>query len=222
MDDLDDSVNFGKLHKELTSAVERDEKYQRENAAKFRAIQQKVANYDEFRDIVDASHLQPLQREDKLGGIAYQKWNVGSNPTATYNVTNTNTSTTSYQPPENTQQFNKIWKHQCKTQDEKLQFLLSIDIDDFKKFTQLECSITGEILTVLHACTDDGCYPKILYILDAIRSSKRFALQMRFLDNKQKEQVKELFHNLSQWNIRIDIQEICKMINSLKTSFHID
>ena len=44
-----DSINFDKLEKELQSAVDADAKYWRENDAKFRAIEQKVATYDDFK-----------------------------------------------------------------------------------------------------------------------------------------------------------------------------
>ena len=45
----EDIINFDKLESELDAAVEADAHYQRENDAKFRAIHQKVATYDEFR-----------------------------------------------------------------------------------------------------------------------------------------------------------------------------
>jgi hypothetical protein len=46
---FEDSINFDKLEKELEAAVESDNRYWRENDAKFRAINQKVATYEEFR-----------------------------------------------------------------------------------------------------------------------------------------------------------------------------
>jgi len=45
----EDKVDFGKLEKEITNAVEADQKYWRENDAKLRAVHQKVATYEEFR-----------------------------------------------------------------------------------------------------------------------------------------------------------------------------
>jgi len=45
----EDKINFSKLERELADAVEADAKYNRENDAKFRAVHQKVASYDEFR-----------------------------------------------------------------------------------------------------------------------------------------------------------------------------
>ena len=62
-----EGIDFQKLEKELASAVEADAKYQRENDAKFRAVEQRVASYEEFRDIVNAAHLKPLERKDITG-----------------------------------------------------------------------------------------------------------------------------------------------------------
>ena len=42
-------IDFDILEEELEKAIVADEKYQRENDAKFRAVEQKVATYDEFR-----------------------------------------------------------------------------------------------------------------------------------------------------------------------------
>uniref|UniRef100_A0A671P4D4 Coiled-coil domain containing 103 n=1 Tax=Sinocyclocheilus anshuiensis TaxID=1608454 RepID=A0A671P4D4_9TELE len=50
-------------------------KYQKENYAKFRALNKNVASYEEFRDIVLASHLQPLDRKDISGAPRKQPWN---------------------------------------------------------------------------------------------------------------------------------------------------
>lgn len=48
-DDDDDIINFSALETELHAAIEEDAKYWQENDAKFRAIEQRVATYDEFR-----------------------------------------------------------------------------------------------------------------------------------------------------------------------------
>lgn len=42
-------MDFNILEKDLETAIAADEKYYRENSAKFRAVEQKVASYDEFR-----------------------------------------------------------------------------------------------------------------------------------------------------------------------------
>jgi hypothetical protein len=65
----DGTIDFGKLEKQLLVAVDEDARYRRENDAKFRAVAQNVASYEEFKDIVAASHLKPLDKKDTEGII---------------------------------------------------------------------------------------------------------------------------------------------------------
>ena len=44
-----DAIDFNKLETELYAALDEDQRYWRENDAKFRAVNQKVATYEEFR-----------------------------------------------------------------------------------------------------------------------------------------------------------------------------
>lgn len=46
---MSDEIDMSKLRKQLGEAVQADEVYWRENDAKFRAVRQKVASYEEFR-----------------------------------------------------------------------------------------------------------------------------------------------------------------------------
>ena len=45
----EDKIDFGKLEKELFTAVEADASYWRENDAKLRAMNQRVESYDQFK-----------------------------------------------------------------------------------------------------------------------------------------------------------------------------
>ena len=47
------------LECELTDTIEQDSRYWRENNAKFRAVAQN-ATYEQFEEIVKASHLKPI------------------------------------------------------------------------------------------------------------------------------------------------------------------
>lgn len=91
-------MDFEPLHKEVAAAVEADKKYQRENDAKFRAVEQRVESYDEFewvwieksafevidfvfRAIVKGCHLRPLDKKEHIAGLSRSipSWNaVGS------------------------------------------------------------------------------------------------------------------------------------------------
>lgn len=65
----DEGIDFRRLERELALAVETDAKYDRENSAKLRAVEQRVGSYEEFRDIVSAAHLKPLERKDITGWL---------------------------------------------------------------------------------------------------------------------------------------------------------
>ncbi|KAM9844198.1 dynein axonemal assembly factor 19 isoform 2-T2 [Aulostomus maculatus] len=69
-----DIIDFSALERELQAAVESDRKYRQENDAKLRAVAQKVASYEEFRDLVLSSHLKPLEKNDK-NFARKQPWN---------------------------------------------------------------------------------------------------------------------------------------------------
>ena len=45
----EDWIDFGRLEKELDEAVQKDARYWRENDAKFRAVEQRVETYEQFR-----------------------------------------------------------------------------------------------------------------------------------------------------------------------------
>ncbi|XP_029997825.1 dynein axonemal assembly factor 19 [Sphaeramia orbicularis] len=70
-----DVINFSALQRELQTAVEAELKYKRENDAKLRAVNQKVASYQEFRDLVLASHLKPLHKTHTDASPWKQRWN---------------------------------------------------------------------------------------------------------------------------------------------------
>lgn len=55
-----DAINFKALERELQAALAADEKYQRENAAKLQAVEQRVPSYEEFR-LVCSSIMRPLR-----------------------------------------------------------------------------------------------------------------------------------------------------------------
>ena len=57
-------ASLDQVETELNSMLAQDRSYWRENDAKFRAVAQN-ATYEQFEDIVKASHLKPLEKTDK-------------------------------------------------------------------------------------------------------------------------------------------------------------
>uniref|UniRef100_A0AAQ6INV4 Dynein attachment factor N-terminal domain-containing protein n=1 Tax=Anabas testudineus TaxID=64144 RepID=A0AAQ6INV4_ANATE len=70
-----DVIDFPVLERELQAALESERRYVRENDAKLRAVSQRVGSYNEFRDLVLACHLKPLEKKDKEGSPRKQPWN---------------------------------------------------------------------------------------------------------------------------------------------------
>ena len=58
------SATLDRLESELNSVLEQDSRYWTENDAKFRAVAQNVS-FEQFEEIVKASHLKPLEKKDK-------------------------------------------------------------------------------------------------------------------------------------------------------------
>ncbi|CAL8238303.1 unnamed protein product [Lota lota] len=70
----DEVIDFVSLERELWCAVQEEQKVQRENSAKLRAVSQRLATYQEFRDIVLSCHLKPLDQKERRG-TGRHTWN---------------------------------------------------------------------------------------------------------------------------------------------------
>ena len=57
----DAGINFDALSAVVNDQLAKDAKYDRENDAKFRAVRQRVATYEEFENIVIGAHLKPMK-----------------------------------------------------------------------------------------------------------------------------------------------------------------
>ncbi|KAG8566627.1 hypothetical protein GDO81_013323 [Engystomops pustulosus] len=189
-------LDFRELERELAIAVAADEKYQRENAAKFRAIHQKVASYEEFRDIVAASNLKPLERKDKIGGDRKQPWN----PTAT-------TSSSSKEPacavlqesltePRNASEFSRDWRR--KDQKERYNFLLQLGAKKLSFIFHAEvCSgLLGDFLCVFDEYLQDMQVGEVMEILQCLAKTPRFDLNLVFLSKDEMDHCQRLFMKL--------------------------
>lgn len=196
----DDGIDFRKLEKELALAVEADAKYVRENDAKFRAVEQRVASYEEFRDIVSAAHLKPLERKDITGEKSgKQPWNPHAQGKSQTTLTNSNLSLLpASKMPKTTHEFTKAWKRQCKTELDKYQLLLGIGGQGLRSIFKAEISMghLGEFLVILHNCLDEKDTSKILVILQELSRTNRFDLCLKFLGEEEKVVASKLFKQL--------------------------
>lgn len=204
-----DGIDFNKLNQEFNKAREADLKYSRENEAKFRAVNQNVGSYEEFRDIVTASHLQPLER-DSITKVksASQPWNtvlIQSHDKHEEEVTPLHEKGGDQTPINSSSiktrdEFMKGWQ---KT-DNKIAYILSFDVD-FIRFV-FKCDIPFNILekTVEGLLSEISFFDdlqKVVDLLQAFTFSERFCLTVRFLNKKDVENIKKLLQEIEKCGI---------------------
>lgn len=211
-------IDVGKVEKELVTALEADRKYSRENDAKFRAVNQRVATYEEFRDIVKASHLNCLDRDDISGKKARkQPWN----PLATsleegsgFHGDPPSDETHTYPNITNLQEFMREWKRLKETPKDQYLFLLNIGSDHLYSLFKTEISILlGEFLTVLNLCFTTEDSDAVVKILRQLSACSRFKLALGFLRKDQKRAAEELVAKLKGGGVSEDnrTEELFKM-----------
>ncbi|XP_048685757.1 Ig-like V-type domain-containing protein FAM187A isoform X1 [Caretta caretta] len=122
------AIDFCALERELQAAVAADEKYQRENDAKFRAVHQKVASYEEFRDIVLASHLKPLEKKDKMGKKKNLLWNSYATQANGKQDREMELAQGWDGLPETSADFYRYWRRCLKSGQERYQFLFQLGV----------------------------------------------------------------------------------------------
>ncbi|KAJ7992157.1 hypothetical protein DPEC_G00275620 [Dallia pectoralis] len=201
MSDSTIAINFSALERELLSAVEADKKYQRENDAKFRALHQKVGTYEEFRDIVLASHLKPLDAKDKAGSSRKQPWNVlfsthkGQNQTSCDDL---KPQVSEFQP-RTALEFSRDWRRLgCGTPGEKYGLLLSLGGEGLLAIFKAEVGfgLLGEFIEVLSTGLQPGDESSVTDILDSLSKTPRFSLNMSLLSPRERDTCQELFYNI--------------------------
>ncbi len=222
-----DEIDFSKLEKELSAAVEADNKYSRENAAKFRAVEQRVGSYEEFRDIVLASHLKPLERKDiygeskrhqPLNSLCDAKKTNSSSENQAGKISNNEMDGNLPTQPTSAVDFVKSWKKLSKEISLKYEYITRIIKTALleKLLTSEQIGdILGEILVVLDTNFTSIDAGKMIDILKNLKKSKRFPLWLQFLTKSEKQSAANLFEKLED---AVD-EEQQYIIDELKNDF---
>ncbi|XP_067869240.1 coiled-coil domain-containing protein 103 [Heterodontus francisci] len=194
-----ETLDFQALERELQTALSLDEKHKRENDAKFRAIHQKVGSYEEFRDIVLASHLKPLDLRDKLGA-RNQPWNICAKSTNTKDSVQVGLSKHPNSQPKTAAEFSRDWRRYYITEPEKYDFLLKLGGQCLGNIFRAEIGFgfLGEFLGILcdHFQLTDG--QAVYRILLHLSQTQRFDLNVDFLSSREREKGLRLFQMLQQ------------------------
>lgn len=208
MSRIDEKVDFKVLETELQNAIQEDFKYWRENSAKLRAVNQRVSSYDEFRDIVKAAHLKPLEKHGG-GGIKQTGciWNslvhrekehyvqIYKEPTQDSTVPNLNKAT-EHQNSMNTLQL--LSGFVFLTQEEKFELLKKLGTRELD-ITEIEIpmGVLGNIVETLADVMEsheDNIH--IVNVIEILANSKRFCLSLDFLTATEKKNFAELIKKL--------------------------
>ncbi|KAM9474328.1 dynein axonemal assembly factor 19-like isoform 1-T2 [Salvelinus alpinus] len=203
MEDSPEVINFSALERELQSAVEADNKYQRENDAKFHALHQKVGTYEEFRDIVLASHLKPLDRKDKAEAPRKQPWNAlastdkGQNQTSCDEI-GLKPQLSEFQP-RTASEFSRDWRRfGSEKPEDKYSLLLSLGGEGLRDIFRAEVGfgLLGEFLVFLSSGLQPGDEATVIGVLEGLSNTPRFGINMSLLSRAEREACGELFQNL--------------------------
>ncbi|GFR82822.1 coiled-coil domain-containing protein 103-like [Elysia marginata] len=229
----DDHLDFGKVEKEAKSLVDYDERYWVENSAKIRAVEQRVASYDEFREIVMAAHLKPLEKEDKISsmGTFTQVWNQSAlrksqkDATGADNEANAKDSKdqASFQVPQTGPEFLQRWKRECINLTQKREFLFAVGPSKMCELfkTDISGGLLGEFLECfLHEFSDSQALP-VVELLESLSTSQRFSLSLAFLSKKEKEQLIALFEKLGSVHSTEEAASFEERLASLKRIYSV-
>lgn len=218
-----DRIDFIKLEKEFAAAVEADKKYSRENAAKFRAVEQKVGSYDEFRNIVLASNLQPLDRNDiesvnktkqTLNPIFIAKQQTGNVKPESIDLCG---DIDPKRQPETVDTFVKKWKRVSKTNPARYHQIISLSQDVFGKIlsSDLVGDLLGDILIALNGCFADENAYVIANCLQCLSKNARFKLSIQFLNKNERQAIHEIMEKLTLANNGCNID----ILNDVRSAF---
>ncbi|XP_059127885.1 coiled-coil domain-containing protein 103 isoform X1 [Peromyscus eremicus] len=194
-----DAINFKTLEKELQAALAADEKYKRENAAKLRAVEQRVPSYEEFRGIVLASHLKPLEQKDKVRGKRTVPWNCHSTRERTFQdvATEIPQEKSPFQPATSAE-FYRDWRRHLRSGPERYQALLQLGGPELGHLFQNDVGfgLLGELLVALAEHVKLSDRAAVLGILHSLASTGRFTLNLSLLSPAEREGCQRLFEKL--------------------------
>eukprot|EP00045_Choanoeca_perplexa_P005503 m.46569 g.46569 ORF g.46569 m.46569 type:complete len:237 (-) comp13157_c0_seq8:1467-2177(-) len=209
-----DAINFDQLNATLQRAVDKEDKYYRENDAKFRAVAQKVQSYEEFEDIVKASHIKPMTEDIAQLELKRSSWSTSGREKERERRRLCQASS---QPSldlsqltiERPQDFDRAW-HACQSNNQRYQLLLAVGGKQLHTLFKAGLGLTflGEALAALCESKTVEDRDDISLLLRAFGRTERFDLTLEFLSDKDKAKAVLLLKYASQG---VDQSELDKL-----------
>jgi len=192
-------IDLRKLAKNFANEKSKEDRYWQRNDAKFRAVHQRCTNYDEFRQIVEAAHLRPLDRNETLTlerrPIA---WNQPAAKDSSSDIVLPSESTVHHPirffTPRNTTEFLQQWRRM--ENEMKLNYLHQLNNFDNLFLLDIPTDFLHELslLYQSNSLLNDG--ELIVNILINLIKSKRFELMKTFLTDQNRFELDQLFSRL--------------------------
>lgn len=195
-------INFNELNRVVNDQLSADAKYDRENDAKFRAVKQRVATYEEFENIVIGAHLKPMKEDVRDLDLKRSSWDSSGRARerarekerkdALAVVREETSSTRGKRVTRNGQDFRRNWKS-CKANDDKYRYLLEIGSDAVSSLFKsgVDDFLGPFVETLNHGYCADDCW-EVVKFLSALSSTPRFGLALDMMDDSELDAVKAL------------------------------
>ncbi|XP_017757140.1 PREDICTED: coiled-coil domain-containing protein 103 [Eufriesea mexicana] len=207
-------VNYKNMELELLEALRADRLYKLQNDAKLKAVEQKVPTYEDFRQLVNAAHLKPLEHAD-VKSKTKSIWNSvlhtdNSNMMMSLDKSKDqhsgdylrsvakNGNDLENEIPTTFAQFVQVWKT---LKGYELKFnclkLLRHTLREKIFCTEIPSTLFVQLIDIClqNLSITDNIVP-IIDILHALAKCNRFYLTLDFMTQTEKEMSTRLFRNL--------------------------
>ena len=235
-------IDTEKIQNQVRRELQAEEKYQRENSAKFRAIEQRVPTYEDFRQMVLASNLKPLDKGESMTELKSrnQIWNSAANGTQDQLYLEKRSETQAKEnildlKPKTNLEFMKVWRDlEKKGFDDKAKFGYLYNLSAESLLLIFKSEINGEILgkfltlfekqIKLIDSEDSECLLKVSFVLNCLKGfikCNRFGLNIMFLNDSELKSCRnliEIIHNLNETN-DFNLLNIESDLNFIKKSY---
>ncbi|UJR22641.1 hypothetical protein I4U23_025681 [Adineta vaga] len=193
-------IDLRKLAKNFSDEKSKEDRHWQRNDAKFRAVHQRCSTYDQFRQIVEASHLRPLDRNETLTLERRPiSWNQPSTKCSSSDVSIHSESTPVYQQitlstPKNITEFIQQWRRM--EDNMKLEYLCRVNNFEHLFQTDIPADLLHELPLLYQLDSSEKNAVLIVDVLLNLSKSKRFELIKSFLTEKDKYEIDLFFSRI--------------------------
>ncbi|CAF1212205.1 unnamed protein product [Adineta steineri] len=207
-------IDLRKLAKNFSEEKSKEDLHWQRNDAKFRAVHQRCSTYDEFRNIVAAAHLRPLDRNETLTlerqSLAWnQPAGQNSSPSSSPQIILPSESSllpqiNTFSTPKNVIEFIQQWRRI--PNDMKLDYLHQLKNLEHIFQTDIPTDLLHDLSLLYQENSLSNDAELIVNILTNLIRSKRFEIIKSFLTKKDQSELDLLFSRLCTFaNLRFSV-----------------